>query len=81
MQAQARCVTLSRFLNLSGPLAPALAMPAASSHPSDLGSYVTCSERPSLTLNDQFGCGGLYALRFLLRLGPPGAGILPFLVT
>lgn len=80
-------MTLCKSLNLSGPLAPYLAMPAAPSHPSDLSSFVTSSEGPPLTLNAQFGPGGVHALSvindlgFILRLGPLGAGILPFLVT
>lgn len=52
-------MTLYKSLNLSGPLALYLAMPAAPSHPSDLGSYSTSSERPSLTLNKQFGLDGI----------------------
>lgn len=80
-------MTLGKSLNLSGPLAPFLAMPASLSRPSDLSSFVTSSEGPSLTLNNQFGPGGVRALsvindlRFILRLGPLGTGILPFLFT
>ena len=64
-KAQVSHVTLNKSLNLSGPLALCLAMPAAPSHPSDLGSYVTSSERPSLTLNNQFGLGGISTLSMI----------------
>lgn len=87
-KAQVSPVTLNKSLNLSGPLALYLAVPAAPSHPSDLGSYVTSSERPSLTLNNQFGFGGISTLSmikmslwFIFRLGPLGAGALPLLFT
>lgn len=86
-EGKASCVILCKSLNLSAPLAPYLAMPAASSHPSDLSSFVTTSERPSRTLNNQFGPGGVLALSvinylwFILRLVPLGAGILPFPFT
>lgn len=81
---KASCVTLCKSLNLSGPLAPYLAMPAAPSHPSDLSSSVTSSEGPSLTLNNQFGPGGVHALSvihylwFISRLGPLGQASFPF---
>lgn len=87
-KAQVSSVTLNKSLNLCGPLALYLAVPAAPSHPSDLGSYVTSSERPSLTLNKQFGFGGISTLSmikmslwFIFRLGPLGAGALPLLFT
>ena len=62
VKAQAGCVTLNKSLNLSGPLALYLVMPAVLSLPSDLGSYGTSLERISLTLNYQFGLGGISAL-------------------
>lgn len=61
VKAQAGCVTLNKSLNLSGPLALYLVMPAVLSLPSDLGSYGTSLERISLTLNYQFGLGGISA--------------------
>lgn len=64
-KAQASCVTLNKSLNLSEPLTLYLAMPAAPSSPSDLGSYGTSSERISLTLNYQFGFGGISALSMI----------------
>ena len=62
VKAQAGCVTLNKSLNFSGPLALYLVMPAVLSLPSDLGSYGTSLERISLTLNYQFGLGGISAL-------------------
>lgn len=65
---KASCVTLCKSLNLSGPLASYLAIPAAPSHPSDLSSDVSSSERTSLTLNDQFGPSGVHVLSVIKSL-------------
>lgn len=62
-EGTASCLSLSKSLNLSGPLALCLAMPAAPpSHPSDHSVCVTSAERPSLTANNQLRPSDVYVL-------------------